>query len=165
MNDNNQYVRRIRCAANIGLYGSLVMLAAVILEHYLAQNVWIHEITANEYTHHMFTSVGLVLAVIDIAMLLFTHRRQTRRLRQMDSIEEKLKNYASLISTNYYFTLVVAFIVSAIIVIVQENTLIMLLMLLVVALMLNYPNMYKMKADLGLNDNEMKQLFGEKYIK
>lgn len=158
-------IKKIRLSANIGMYGSVLMLALVIAEHYLAKNVWIHEITYNDYTQHLFTSVGLVLAVVDIAMLLLSHRRQTRRLRQMDSMEEKLKNYASLISTNYYFTLVVSIIVSAIIVVVQDNTLIMLLMLLVVALMLNYPNMYKMKADMGLNDNEMKQLFGEKYIK
>lgn len=164
MNINN-YVCRIRMAANIGMYGSMLILAVVIVEHYLAQHVWIHEITANDYSRHLFTAVGLVLAVIDIAMVLFSHRRQTRRIRQMDSADEKLKNYASLIRTNYFFTLVVAVIVGVIIVVVQENTLIMLLMLLVVALMLNYPNMYKMKADMGLDDDKMKELFGDKYIK
>ena len=41
--------------------------------------------------------------------------------------------------------------------------LIMLLMLLFVTLVLCYPNMYKLKADTGLTEDEMKQIFGEKY--
>jgi hypothetical protein len=39
----------------------------------------------------------------------------------------------------------------------------MLLLLMVLLLMLNYPNMYKIKADLGLLDDEMTQLFGDAY--
>ena len=41
----------------------------------------------------------------------------------------------------------------------------MLLLLLFVTLVLNYPNMYKMKADMGLLDDEMAALFGNDYIR
>ena len=40
----------------------------------------------------------------------------------------------------------------------------MLLLLLVITLMLQYPNMYKIRADLGLFDEEMRHLFGDAYI-
>ena len=65
----------------------------------------------------------------------------------------------------YLGTLFIVLSVCVIIVVTHENTLIMVLLLLFVTLMLNFPNMYKMKTDLGLNDDEMKSLFGDKYIK
>ena len=35
---------------------------------------------------------------------------------------------------------------------------------MVLVLFISYPNMYKMKNDLGLTDDEMKSLFGDAYI-
>lgn len=157
-------IKKIRTAANFGLYGSLVLFLAAVAEHYLDKYVWAREITTNEYTRRLFLMVGLVIAVVDIAMALFAMRKQTPRLRQMDTLEEKLTGYRRLVGMIYYTSLVVVLIVSAIIVITHENTMIMLLLLLFVTLVLNYPNMYKMKADIGLLDDEMAELFGSDYI-
>jgi len=165
MDQNQKEIKRIRTAANVGLYGSLLLCIATVAEHYLDKYVWAREITANEYTRRLFLMVGLVLAVLDIALALFTMRKQTPRLRQMDTVEEKLSAYRRLVGTIYYSSLIVVLIVSAIIVITHENTMIMLLLLLFVTLVLNYPNMYKMKADMGLLDNEMADLFGNDYIR
>jgi hypothetical protein len=40
----------------------------------------------------------------------------------------------------------------------------MVTILLVLMLFLSYPNMYKMRTDLGLTDAEMTALFGDAYI-
>lgn len=163
--DNRQKkIKAIRRAANTGLYGSLLFVVLTIVEHYLAQYVWIHEITASDYTHRLFLMVGLVLAVADIALVLFALRRQLPRVRQLDSVDERLERYAALVRSVYCTTMAVVFVLCAIIVTTKENTLIMLLLLMVVMLMLAYPNMYKMKADMGLTDDEMKELFGDKFL-
>lgn len=158
-------IKKIRTAANIGLYGSLLLCIATVAEYYLSKYVWVREITTNDYTRRLFLMVGLVLAVGEIAMALFTMRKQTPRLRQMDTVDEKLSAYRRLVGTIYYSSLFVVLIVSAIIVITHENTMIMLLLLLFVTLVINYPNMYKMKADMGLLDDEMAALFGNDYIR
>ena len=158
------FITKIRRAANIGLYGSLFICMLVVAEHYLDKYVWVREITTNEYTRRLFVIVGLVLAIGTIALTLFSLRRTAPRLRQTDAVEDKLNGYAKLISTVYYLSLVVVILVGAIIVITHENVLIMLLMLLFVNLVLCYPNMYKIKADTGLSDDDMKELFGDKYL-
>lgn len=164
MKQKRNEIKKIRIAANVGLYGSLLLCILTVAEHYLAKYVWVREITTNEYTRHLFLMVGLVVSVIDIAMALFLMRKQAPRLRQMDTVDEKLDGYCRLIGTIYFTSLFVVLLVSATIVITHENTLIMLLLLLFITLVLNYPNMYKMKVDCGLDDQEMKDLFGNDYI-
>lgn len=164
MDQKRSEIKKTRNAANIGLYGSLLLCIATVVEHYLDKYVWAREITTNEYTRHLFLVVGLAIAVVDIAIALFLMRKQTPRLRQIDTVEEKLTGYRRLVGTIYYTSLFVVLLVSAIIVITHENTMIMLLLLLFVTLVLNYPNMYKMKADMGLLDEEMTELFGSDYI-
>ena len=160
----NKTVRKIRLSSSIGLWGSLFLVAMTVAEHYLANYVWERVITTNDYTRHLFLITGLVLVVVDVAVILFTLRKQIPRIRQLDDVEEKLHRYKGLVKSVFLVTMVVVLLVSAIIVISHENTLIMLLLLLIVMLMLNYPNMYKIKADLGLDDQQMKELFGDAYI-
>lgn len=159
-----QYINKIRTFANIGLYGSLLLCICVVAEHFLDRYVWVREITTNDYTRQLFLIVGLVLAVGTIAYTLFAMRRGAPRLRQTDGVEAKLQGYSRLIATVFFLSLFTVLIVGAIIVVTHENRLIMLLMLLFVTLVLCYPNMYKIKADTGLTDDEMKELFGDKYI-
>ena len=45
-----------------------------------------------------------------------------------------------------------------------RNPLLMLAIVTVLVLFLNYPNMYRIKVDLGLTDEEMHSLFGDRYI-
>ena len=40
----------------------------------------------------------------------------------------------------------------------------MLAMVATLMLFLAYPNIYRMKVELGLDDDEMKMLFGDRYI-
>ena len=45
-----------------------------------------------------------------------------------------------------------------------RNVLLMLALVSVLVLFLNYPNIYRIKVDLGLTDEEMRSLFGDQYV-
>ncbi len=164
MKQNDNLVRAIRTAANIGLWGTMFFGLLAVAEHYMAEYVWARTIVTNTYTHDLLLYGGWVLVVADIAIILFTVRRQIPRIRQFDAVEEKLSRYKGLVQSVYYSSLIVSIIVCAAIVITNESTLLMLLLLLFITLVLSFPNMYKMKVDCGLNDQEMKELFGDSYI-
>lgn len=164
MKQNNNPVRAIRTAANIGLWGTLLFGLLTVAEHYMAEYVWARTIVTNKYTHDLLLYGGWVIVVLDIAIILFTVRRQIPKIRQLDAVEEKLDRYKGLVQSIYYTSLVISIIVCAVIVITHESTLLMLLLLHFFTLVLSFPNMYKMKVDCGLNDQEMKELFGDNYI-
>lgn len=164
MKQNNNTVRAIRTAANIGLWGTLFFGLLAVAEHYMAEYVWTKTIVTNDYTHDLLLYGGWVLVVADIAIILFTVRHQIPRIRQLDAVEEKLDRYKGLVRSIYYTSLIISIIVCAVIVITHENTLLMLMLLLFFTLVLSFPNMYKMKVDCGMNDQEMKDLFGDSYI-
>jgi len=164
MSTKHPAIRKLRRSANIGLYGTLLIVLLTIVEHYLSNYVWVRQIVANEYTRHLLLMVGLIVSVVDIALILFSMRKQMPRLRQLEDIDDRLTRYASIVQNGYLITLFVSMFVAAIVVITHENTLIMLMLLLGLTLMLNYPNMYKIRADLGLLDDDMLRLFGNDYI-
>ena len=64
----------------------------------------------------------------------------------------------------YSGILAIVVIECVLIILMSDTSLLMVTILLVLLLFLCYPNMYKMKNDLGLNDEEMKSLFGDAYI-
>ena len=45
-----------------------------------------------------------------------------------------------------------------------QNVLLMLAMVATLMLILAYPNIYRIKVELGLTDEEMKSLYGDQYI-
>ena len=161
---SNNPLRALRTAANIGLWGTLFFAIMTITEYYLAEYVWARMITTNAYTRGLLLYSGVAIVVINVSIVLFTIRRQIPKVRQLDSVEEKLKCYKGLIQPIYYIGLIVSILVCAIIVITRENALLMLLLLHFVTLVMCFPNMYKMKVDCGLNDQQMKELFGDSYI-
>ena len=162
LNDNP--IRTIRFAANIGLWGTLFFALLTIAEYYLAEYVWARVITTNDYTRTVLLYGGLIIVVVNIATILFTVRHEIPKIRQLDAVEEKLDRYKGMMQLIYYISLIVSIIVCSVIVITRENVLLMLLMLHFFTLAMCYPNMYKMKVDCGLNEQEMKDLFGDSYI-
>src|SRR5574344_432130 len=157
---NSAQIRKIRTTAYIGLFGSLAIPPATILFYYISR----HRFYMDNHSYRLFFIAGAVLAVIDIAIILFSLRRQMPKLRQLDSIDEKFHQYTSLINYIYIGTFFVVLFECAIVVFSYNNTLIMLLLLLVLMLFLSFPNMYKIKVDLGLDDEQMTSLFGNDYI-
>ena len=60
--------------------------------------------------------------------------------------------------------MVVVLLICAFMVLSAQNVLLMLAMVATLMLFLAYPNIYRMKVELGLSDEEMKSLFGDRYI-
>lgn len=161
MNDINQSsIKKIKVSANVGLIGSLVIIVAAILFKYISKQAFYQ----SEQVFRTLTIIGLIFSVGGMAIILLGLRRNTAKLRQIDDLTQKLKGYASFITTISYSLLIMTLLLCAIIVLTGNYNLLMIAMLMVIILFFCYPNMYKIKVDLGLNDPEMIQLFGNKYV-
>lgn len=156
----NEYVKTIRRSANIGLWGSVgvVILAAF----YQIVSPW--RFYPSQYTARWMLIVGSILAVLAMSMSLLVIRKQIPSLRQADTLDQKLGGYAQHIRSLYISMLVVVTLICVFMVLSAQNVLLMLAMVATLMLFLAYPNIYRMKVDLGLTDEEMKALFGDRYI-
>ena len=72
-----------------------------------------------------------------------------------------VKAYTEYISNLYYGTLSIVVMECLLIVLMGDTSLLMVTLILVLLLFLSYPNMYKMKSDLGLLQEEFNTLFPE----
>ncbi len=156
----NEYVKTIRRSANIGLWGSVgvVILAAF----YQLVSPW--RFYPSQYTARWMLIVGSILAVLAMSMSLLVIRKQIPSLRQADTLNQKLGGYAQHIRSLYISMLVVVTLICVFMVLSAQNVLLMLAMVATLMLFLAYPNIYRMKVELGLTDEEMKALFGDRYI-
>lgn len=156
----NEYVKTIRRSANIGLWGSVgvVILAAF----YQLVSPW--RVYPSQYTARWMLIVGSILAVLAMSMSLLVIRKQIPSLRQADTLDQKLGGYAQHIRSLYISMLVVVTLICVFMVLSAQNVLLMLAMVATLMLFLAYPNIYRMKVELGLTDEEMKALFGDRYI-
>jgi len=154
-------IRKIRRTANWGLYGSIGVVIVVVLFHF---SPWHISYQSAEVSRWMLIS-GAVLAVLAVVMALMSIRKTTPRLRQLGTLDEKLRGYASYITSLYRSSLVIVIVESALILLMSDTSLLMITILLILLLFLAYPNMYKMKNDLGLTEDEMTSLFGSDYIR
>jgi len=158
--DLNKYIKSIRRASNTGLFVSLFLSLATIL--FMVFSKYRFYMNGNGYLYCMIA--GCIVAVLDISAVLMGVRKTNPKLRQNDNLEEKIKGYCSLVKNIYLGTMVAAIVLCTIIVLSNNSKLIMLLLLVVLVLFFCFPNMYKMKIDLGLDDEQMKMLFGNDYI-
>lgn len=154
-------IRKIRRTANWGFYGSIVAIMLVVVFHF---SPWHISYQQPNVVMWMLIS-GTILAVLALTMNLLTIRRTPPRLQQLGSLDDKLKGYHSYISNLFTGTLLIVVIECVLIILMSRTTLLMLTMLLVLPLVISHPNMYKMKHDLGLTDDEMTSLFGSNYVR
>ena len=155
------YTRKISIASHIGLYCSMAVVVATVAVHYFSK--WYVTGLSAGAQNAMLVG-GAVLAVLVTVVALLTIRRYTPRLRQLDDTEQKLRLYAGNIARLYYAVLATVVVECTLVLVSGNNILIMITLLLVMMLFLAYPNVYKIKVDLGLDDETMKQLYGDKYI-
>lgn len=153
--------KKIRRSAQLGLWGSVavVILASV----FLYASPWRFS-AQSEYTRHWMLVVGSVLAVLSLSMALLVIRKQVPRLRQAEGLETKLTGYANHIRSLFLSILTVVVILCLMTVVSGQNVLLMLAMVTVLMLILAYPNIYKVKVDLGLTDEEMSSIYGDLYV-
>lgn len=157
---DNNVIKKMRRTANWGLYGSIAIVLITVIFHFCPYQI---ACQSSSMTRWMLIS-GAVLAVLAVVTVLMNIRKTTPRLRQLDNVDEKLTGYASFISSIYSTSLAIVLIECVLIVLMSDTSLLMITILLVLVLFLSYPNMYKMKNDLGLTDEEMLTLFGDAYI-
>ena len=160
MNDFGIEIKKIRRYSQMGLWGSVAM---VILSSFFLY-VSPVRFTQTSQTSRWMLVAGSVLAVLAVSMALLTIRKQIPRLRQAGSLEEKLTGYAAHIRSLYLTMFVVVVIICLFMLLSGRNVLLMLAIVSVLTLFLAFPNIYRIKVELGLTDEEMKKLFGDRYI-
>ncbi|MCQ2300404.1 MAG: hypothetical protein MJZ81_09805 [Bacteroidales bacterium] len=153
-------IKKIKTASNIGLWGSLAVAAATIAFVMLSR----YRFYMNDRAFNYIMIASIVLTLGHMAVVLTGVRKNVPLLRQNDNLGEKLEGYLALVRRIYYGSLAVMVVLCAAIILSYNTRLIMFALLLVLVLFLSFPNMYKIKVDLGLDDNQMKMLFGDKYI-
>lgn len=156
MTDN---LKKIRRTANIGLYGSIAVIILAVVFHFSPFRITPQQPDVQRW----MLIAGSVLAVLAIVIILMTIRKAAPAIRQLDSVDCRVKNYAAYISNLYIGSLSVVLVECVLIVLMSDTSLLMVTILLVLLLFLSYPNMYKMKGDLGLTDEQMSALFGDDY--
>lgn len=159
--DNQEYIKSIKRNAAIGLWGSVAM--AIVTAFFLYASPW-RFAPQTEYVNRWILIAGSVLAVLAMSMALLVIRKQVPRLRQSETLETKLTGYSSYIRSLFFSIFTVIIVLCLMVVVSGQNVLLMLTMVTVLMLFLAYPNMYKLKVDLGLTDEEMKMLYGDLYI-
>ncbi len=149
----------IKRTSQTGLWGSV---GAVILTAAFMMSPW--TLRQSAYVSRWMLIAGSVLAVLAVSMTLMVVRRQVPRLRQSESLEAKLQGYASHVKSTFMSMFAVVVLLCLMTVLSGQNVLLMLSMVATLTLFLAYPNIYKVKVDLGLTDEEMKSLYGDRYI-
>ena len=158
--ENKSLIRHIRRTASWSLYGSIVVVLLAVAFHF---SPWHIKYQSEQVARWMLIS-GTVLAVLAVAMMLLSIRKTTPQLRQLDNLDDKIKGYRSFISNLYSGSAIIILIECVLIVLMSDTSLLMVTILMVLVLFISYPNMYKMKHDLGLTDEEMQSLFGDQYL-
>ncbi len=149
----------IKRTSQTGLWGSV---GAVILTAAFMMSPW--TLRQSAYVSRWMLIAGSVLAVLAVSMTLMVVRRQVPRLRQSESLEAKLQGYASHVKSTFMSMFAVVVLLCLMTVLSGQNVLLMLSMVATLTLFLAYPNIYKVKVDLGLTNEEMKSLYGDRYI-
>lgn len=156
----NKHIKTIQRASRIGLWGSVAVVVLTVLFIYLSPYCFY----PSDYTARWMLVAGSVLAVLAVSMTLLTVRRQVPRLRQTEALGDKLAGYAAHVRSLYLTMFGVVVLLCAFTLFSARNVLLMLTLVSVLVLFLDYPNIYRIKVDLGLTDEEMRALFGDRYI-
>jgi cobalamin synthase len=156
----NKYIKTIQNSSRLGLWGSVAAVILTVVFFYVSR----YRFYPSDYTARWMTVAGTLLAVLAVSMTLLTVRRQVPRLRQTEGLEPKLRGYAGHVRSLYLTMCVVVVLLCAVTLFSARNVLLMLALVCTLVLFLNYPNIYRIKVDLGLTDDEMHTLFGDKYI-
>lgn len=144
----------------IGLWGSVAFV--IIASLFLLVSPW--QFYPSRHTAQWMLIAGSILAVLALSMALLVVRKHIPSLRQADSLDTKFAGYASHIRSVYSTLLFVVFALCAMMVLSNQNVLLMLAIVVVLFLFLSYPNIYRIKIDLGLTDDEMKLLYPDRYL-
>ncbi len=152
--------KSIKKNAQLGLWGSAGVVIVAAMFRYASP--WTFR--QSDYVSHWMLIAGSVLAVLGLSMALLVIRKQVPRLRQSENLADKLSGYAAHVRSLYLSILAIVTVLCLMVVLSGQTVLLMLAMVSTLMLFLAYPNIYKVKVDLGLTDEEMQSLYGDRYI-
>ncbi len=156
----NEHITHIQRHSRLGLWTSVATVIAAGLFLWLSPRQFVQ----NAYTCQWMLVAGALLAIGTVSMALLAIRKRIPHLRQSEGLDTKLGGYASHVR-HLYRSLAASIIILCLMAVVSGQSILLILAIVTtMILILSYPNIYKLKADLGLTDQEMRHLFGEKYF-
>ena len=155
-----QYLKQIKTASRFGLIASILVVAAAIVW------IWLSPYTfrQNDQVHAGMMIAVCVLAILNTTMALLTVRNQFPKTRQMDGVEARLQRYSQLVRRIYYVTFAVITACCLMVVLTGDKNMLMLVLILTLTLFMAFPNMYRMKVDMGLTDEQAHDLWCDEYL-
>jgi ABC-type transport system involved in cytochrome bd biosynthesis fused ATPase/permease subunit len=155
-----QYLKQIKIASRFGLIASIVVAAASILW------IWLSPYTFRQNdTVHAYMMIAIcVLAIATMAVTVLTVRNQFPKTRQLESVEARLQRYSILVGRIYYTTFVSIVLSCAMTILSGDHNMMMLVLVLTLTLFMAFPNMYRMKVDMGLTTAQARELWGDEYL-
>lgn len=153
-------IKKIRRTSGTGLWGSVGMVILTALFHFVLP----YRFYPTAITARWMLIAATVLAVLAVSMAVLAVHKNVPALRQAEGLEKKLGGYADHVGQLYIEMLVVVVLVCFFSIISAQNMLLVFAMLCTLVLIMAYPNIYRIQVDLGLTDDEMRSLFGDKFI-
>ncbi len=158
--NNNLYLRQIKTASRIGLIGSIIVVA-VTISWMMWSKYTFHQ---SPQVHSALLIVCTVLAIGGMGIMLITVRKRLPKLRQLDDVEERLSGYCSIVKGIYYGVFAVIVIMCMGTILMGDKNMLMMVLLVTLSLFMQFPNVYRIKVDIGLTDPQAKALFGDAYL-
>lgn len=158
--NTNYYMKQIKTASRIGLIGSVIVAAATIAWMMWSQ----YTFRQSPQVHSTLLVVCTLLAIGGMSGMLLTVRKRFPKLRQLEEVEERLQGYCAIIKGIYYGMFAVIVVICTGTVLMGDKSMLMMVLLVTLSLFMQFPNIYRMKVDMGLTDQQAKELFGNDYI-
>ncbi len=155
-----QYLKKIKNASRFGLIASLVVVVFTIMW------IWVSPYTfrqSDRVVSVMLITVCL-LAIANMAMVLLSVRNRFMKIRRLETMDERLQQYSAVVVRNYYVTFFIILVCCGLTILSGNSNLLMLVLVLSLTLFMAFPNMYRMKVDMGLTNEQAKELWGDEYL-
>ncbi len=156
----NNYLHSIKVASNVGLWVSLGVSMATILFFFVSD----YRFYATDEVFKMGLIVGTLLVLVAAMLILVSVRKSLPQMRVLPNVEEKFRQYSGHIQRTYYGSMAVILAECAITLFTYNRNLIMFIIILMLMLFMSFPNIYRIKVDLALTDQQMQDIFGNEYI-
>lgn len=158
--NSNLYLKQIKTASRIGLIGSIIVAATTI-----AWMLWSkYTFRQSPQVHSALLVVCTLLAIGGMSAMLLTVRKRLPKLRQLDDVAERVQGYCAVVKGIYYGMFAVIVIMCIGTVLMGDKNMLMMVLLVTLSMFMQFPNIYRMKVDMGLTDQQAKELFGDDYI-
>ncbi len=155
-----QYLKTIKSASRFGFIASMVVVVFTIMW------MWVSPYTFRQSDRVMAIMLVAVclLAIVNMSIVLLSVRNRFAKIRRLETLEERLQQYSAVVARNYYVTFVIILVCCFFTVLSGKNEMLMLVLVLSLTLFMAFPNMYRMKVDMGLTNEQAKELWGDEYI-